>query len=57
MRLNNPVKETLRAGGSAIGVFVPIPSPDVVEIVAWLDSISRSLTPSMAASAPMTPTP
>src|SRR5688500_19999350 len=34
MRLNNPVKETLRAGGSAIGVFIPIPSPDLVEIVA-----------------------
>src|ERR671918_3251016 len=34
MRLNNPVKETLRAGGNAIGVFIPIPSPDVVEIVA-----------------------
>jgi 4-hydroxy-2-oxoheptanedioate aldolase len=34
MRLNNPVKETLRAGGSAIGVFIPIPSPDVVEILA-----------------------
>jgi 4-hydroxy-2-oxoheptanedioate aldolase len=34
MRLNNPVKETLRAGRSAIGVFIPIPSPDVVEIVA-----------------------
>ena len=34
MRLNNPVKETLRAGGAAIGVFIPMPSPDVVEIVA-----------------------
>src|SRR5215217_6717608 len=34
MQLNNPVKETLRAGGSAIGVFIPMPSPDVVEIVA-----------------------
>src|SRR4051812_6407619 len=34
MRVNNPVKETLRAGGSAIGVFIPMPSPDVVEIVA-----------------------
>ena len=34
MRLNNPVKETLRAGGTAIGVFIPMPSPDVVEIVA-----------------------
>src|SRR5215208_4311539 len=34
MLLNNPVKEKLRAGGAAIGVFIPIPSPDVVEIVA-----------------------
>src|SRR3954453_23900493 len=34
MRLNNPVKETLRGGGAAIGVFIPMPSPDVVEIVA-----------------------
>src|SRR3954452_3225451 len=34
MRLNNPVKETLRAGGAVIGVFIPMPSPDVVEIVA-----------------------
>ena len=34
MRLENPVKETLRNGGSAIGVFIPMPSPDIVEIVA-----------------------
>lgn len=34
MRLNNPVKETLRNGGSAIGIFIPMPSPDIVEIVA-----------------------
>jgi 4-hydroxy-2-oxoheptanedioate aldolase len=34
MRLDNPVKEKLRNGGTAIGVFIPMPSPDVVEIVA-----------------------
>lgn len=34
MRLNNPVKEMLQDGGTAIGVFVPMPSPDVIEIVA-----------------------
>ena len=34
MNLANPVKERLRGGGVAIGVFVPIPSPDVVEICA-----------------------
>jgi 4-hydroxy-2-oxoheptanedioate aldolase len=34
MRLNNPVKEKLRNGGAAIGVFIPMPSPDVVEIIA-----------------------
>lgn len=34
MRLENPVKEKLRNGGTAIGVFIPMPSPDVVEIVA-----------------------
>jgi 4-hydroxy-2-oxoheptanedioate aldolase len=34
MRLENPVKETLRNGGNVIGVFIPIPSPDVVEIAA-----------------------
>ena len=34
MRLENPVKAKLRAGGVAIGVFIPMPSPDVVEIIA-----------------------
>lgn len=34
MRLNNPVKEKLREGGIAVGVFIPMPSPDIVEIVA-----------------------
>jgi 4-hydroxy-2-oxoheptanedioate aldolase len=34
MRLGNPVKEKLRSGDTAIGVFVPMPSPDIVEIVA-----------------------
>lgn len=34
MRLDNPVKDTLRNGGAAIGVFIPMPSPDIVEIVA-----------------------
>lgn len=34
MRLENPVKEKLRNGGTAIGVFIPMPSPDLVEIVA-----------------------
>jgi 4-hydroxy-2-oxoheptanedioate aldolase len=34
MRLDNPVKEKLNSGGTAIGVFVPMPSPDIVEIVA-----------------------
>jgi 4-hydroxy-2-oxoheptanedioate aldolase len=34
MRFDNPVKERLRAGGTAIGCFIPMPSPDVVEIVA-----------------------
>ena len=34
MRLDNPVKDTLRNGGTAIGVFIPMPSPDIVEIVA-----------------------
>ncbi len=33
MRLENPVKETLRNGGTAIGVFIPMPSPDIVEII------------------------
>ena len=30
----NPVKETLAAGGSALGVFVQMPSPEVVEVLA-----------------------
>ncbi|MFN8592362.1 MAG: aldolase/citrate lyase family protein [Thermomicrobiales bacterium] len=34
MRINNPVKEKIRDGGAAIGVFIPMPSPDVVEIIA-----------------------
>ena len=34
MRLDNPVKEKLKQGGTAIGIFIPIPSPDIVEIVA-----------------------
>jgi 4-hydroxy-2-oxoheptanedioate aldolase len=34
MRLENPVKDTLRNGGTAIGVFIPMPSPDIVEIIA-----------------------
>jgi 4-hydroxy-2-oxoheptanedioate aldolase len=34
MRIDNPVKEALRNGGTAIGVFIPMPSPDIVEIVA-----------------------
>lgn len=34
MRLNNPIKEKLREGGIAVGVFIPMPSPDIVEIVA-----------------------
>lgn len=34
MRLDNPVKEKLRNGETVIGVFIPMPSPDVVEIVA-----------------------
>ncbi len=33
MRLDNPVKDSLRNGGTAIGVFIPMPSPDIVEIV------------------------
>ena len=32
--LANPVKERLQAGGTALGVFVPMPSPDIVEVVA-----------------------
>jgi 4-hydroxy-2-oxoheptanedioate aldolase len=34
MRIDNPVKEKLRNGGSVFGVFIPMPSPDVVEIIA-----------------------
>ena len=34
MRLINPVKETLQQGGIALGVFVPMPSPEVVEVLA-----------------------
>lgn len=34
MRLDNPVKEKLKNGGTAIGVFIPMPSPDIVEISA-----------------------
>jgi 4-hydroxy-2-oxoheptanedioate aldolase len=34
MRLDNPVKAKLQQGESVIGVFIPFPSPDVVEIVA-----------------------
>ena len=34
MRLDNPVKERLRNGENVIGVFIPIPSPDIVELVA-----------------------
>ena len=34
MNLTNPVKQTLRDGGTAIGVFIPLPSPDIVEICA-----------------------
>jgi 4-hydroxy-2-oxoheptanedioate aldolase len=34
MRLENPVKERLRNGETVIGVFIPMPSPDVVEIAA-----------------------
>ena len=34
MQLTNPVKERLREGGVALGIFVPMPSPETVEIVA-----------------------
>jgi 4-hydroxy-2-oxoheptanedioate aldolase len=34
MRLDNPVKEKLRQGETVIGAFIPMPSPDMVEIVA-----------------------
>jgi 4-hydroxy-2-oxoheptanedioate aldolase len=33
MRLDNPVKDKLRNGETVLGVFVPMPSPDIVEIV------------------------
>lgn len=34
MRFDNPVKDKLRNGEVVIGVFIPMPSPDVVEIIA-----------------------
>jgi 4-hydroxy-2-oxoheptanedioate aldolase len=34
MRLDNPVKERLRNGERVVGVFIPMPSPDIVELVA-----------------------
>lgn len=34
MRFDNPVKERLRGGETVLGVFIPMPSPDIVEIVA-----------------------
>jgi len=34
VQLTNPLKETLRGGGTAVGCFVSIPSPEVVEICA-----------------------
>ena len=34
MQLTNPVKEALQAGSTAVGVFVPMPSPEVVEVCA-----------------------
>ncbi len=34
MRLENPLKDQLRAGETSVGVFVPMPSPEVVEILA-----------------------
>ena len=34
MDLANPVKETIRSGGVTLGVFVPMPSPEVVEVCA-----------------------
>ncbi len=34
MELINPVKERLRDGGTALGVFVPMPSPETVEVLA-----------------------
>ncbi len=34
MSLTNPIKATLQAGGTAVGVFVPMPSPEVVEVLS-----------------------
>ena len=34
MQLANPLKERLQAGETALGVFVPMPSPEVAEICA-----------------------
>jgi len=34
MQLNNPIKEKLRAGERVLGCFIPIPSPEIVEICA-----------------------
>jgi 4-hydroxy-2-oxoheptanedioate aldolase len=34
MRFDNPVKEKLRRGDAVFGAFIPMPSPDIVEIVA-----------------------
>ena len=52
MRLNNPVKDVMRNGGTAIGVFIPMPSPDIVEIIglagfdfALLDAEHGRITP------------
>ena len=41
MQLTNPVRDRLRAGGAALGAFVSIPSPELVEIcaVAGLDFV------------------
>jgi 4-hydroxy-2-oxoheptanedioate aldolase len=34
MRTDNPVKEALRAGQTCFGCFVPLPSPETIEILA-----------------------
>jgi 4-hydroxy-2-oxoheptanedioate aldolase len=34
MRFDNPVKEKLRRGEVVFGAFIPMPSPDLVEIIA-----------------------
>lgn len=34
MQLTNPVKERLQAGETVLGVFIPMPSPEVVEVCA-----------------------